>query len=251
MKKKKTLEEDHIVKFFRRFNLRQKGMLKIYSEIIAGQEILAKELSNDHLGIKQLKKIAHSMEIYQSIQKDYFGYFENRASFEYAFDDIQERIRTYINLPKIDLVEILATTAYEHELMLHEILYLSATIVHLQNRLNDLNLSQIQLGSSRIKGAALKEILNKAPLLNILEELKKRVQRPLVGYDFLQFIRLVEELHPTMPHPKKARLTKEEKKLPKIQQEEILKEKQSDKWKLPSLRKFFENETGLKATTKK
>ena len=135
--------------------------------------------------------------------------------------------------------------------MLHEILYLSATIVYLQNSLTDLNLSQIQLGSSRIKGAALKEMLNKAPLLNILEELKKRVQRPLVGSDFLQFIRVVEELHPTMPHPKKARLTKEEKKLPKIQQEEILKEKQSNKWKLPSLRKFFENETGLKATTKK
>jgi len=251
MKKKIDPEEDYIIRFFRRFILRQKGMLKIYSEITAGQEILAKQSSNDHLGAKQLKKIIQSLEMYQMIQNNYFGYFENRADFEYAFDDIQERMRTYINIPKIDLVERLATTAYEHELMHHEILYLSATIAHLQNSLSALNLDEIQSKSERIKGSALKELLNKAPLLNILDELKKRVQRSLVGSDFLQFIRLVEELHPTMPHPKKARLTKEEKKLPKKQQEEILKEKQSDKWKLSSLRKFFQNETGLKATTKK
>lgn len=226
-------------------------MLKIYSEITAGQVAIAKELLNTDLGIKKLKKFIQSRESFQRIQDDYFGYIENRATFEYAFDDIQERIKTYNNVPKIELVKRLAATAYEHELMLHEILYLSSTVMHLQKSLTALNLSEIQSGSSRIEGAALKDMLNKAPLLKILEDLKKRVKRPLVGSDFLQFIRLVEELHPNMPHPKKARLTKEEKKLPKIQQEEILKEKQSDKWKLSSLRKFFESETGLKATTKK
>ena len=81
--------------------------------------------------------------------------------------------------------------------------------------------------------------------------LKDRVGRPLKETDYLQFERIVMELYPIQPVLKKPRLTKEEKKLTKDQQEEIIKEKQSNKWKLPSLRKFFKEHTGLKPSTKK
>ena len=110
---------------------------------------------------------------------------------------------------------------------------------------------EILVDSRRQATAKQREDGNKKCLKHCLEVLKDKVRRPLKETDYLQFERIVVELYPTQPVLKKPRLTKVEKKLPKEQREELIKEKQSNEWKRPSLRKFFEEHTGLKPSTKK
>lgn len=251
MPMKKTPENSHFARFLSRFIKRQRGMLKIYNEISVSFQKQMDTVEDGESGKEKIKKLVKHYEDFESIKNSFFKYFDKKATTEYAVEDISDRIMLYSAIPKKNLVEILATTSYEHELMHHEMLYLSSSILFFIENYTDVAVRDILNDSRRQTIAKQRESINRQCLEHCLDVLINRIQRPLKETDYLQFIRLVEELYPTMPHPKKARLTKEEKKLPKSQQEEILKEKQSNKWKLSSLRKFFESETGLKATTKK
>lgn len=251
MVKKQTFENERILRFLRRFLKRQHGMLKIYRGITTGFEMELDVLKASGLGEAKLEKWIKHFEEFESLKNRYFKYFDEQATLEYAAEDIGERMITYSRVPKKDLVEILATTAYEHELMHREIIFLSAGLLFFQSKLSSTSIKEIQGDFIRQSKKKLKDEVNINCLRHSLETLKGRLSRPLKNTDLLQFYRVVEELYPEQPLTKKARLTKEEKELPEDIRKEILKDKQSNKWKSSSLRAFYERETGLKATTKK
>lgn len=251
MAKKQTPKDSHFALFLRRFIKRQNSMLKVYDEITAGFEKELNALQVSDAGKTKISKSIKRIEVFESLKNSFFSYFEKLASTEYAVEDIIERINLYNTLPKKELVARLSTTAYEHELMHHEIRYLSAAILFFTDNYAEHSVQEILADSRRQATAKQREDANKKCLKHCLEVLKDRVGRPLKETDYLQFERIVMELYPIQPVLKKPRLTKEEKKLTKDQQEEIIKEKQSNKWKLPSLRKFFKEHTGLKPSTKK
>lgn len=251
MAKKQTPEDSHFAMFLQRFIKRQNGMLKVYNEITSGFDAEISAVQASGSGNAKLAKLIQHFEEFETLKNNFYKYFDKQASTENAIEDIGERIKLYSAVPKKDLVEILATTAYEYELMHHEIRYLSAATLFFQSKFSSSSIKDVQVDFIRQSTKQLRDEVNAKCLRHSLEMLKERVSRPLRGSDLLQFYRTVEELYPVMPIPKKARLHKDEKKLPKHLQEEVLKEKQTDKWKPSSLRSFFERETGLKATTKK
>lgn len=251
MANKQTSEDSHFTRFLRRFIKRQHGMLKIYNEITTGFEAELSAIQAGGSGKAKSERVIQHFEEFESLKNSFFKYFDKQASTEYAIEDISERIKLFSAVPKKDLVEILATTAYEHELMHHEIRYLSAAILFFIKNYTEVTVKEILNDSRRQAIAKQREYVNKECLEHCLEVLKDRIRRPLKENDYLQFERIVVEHYPVQPAPKKARLTKEEKRLSKDQQEEILKEKQSNKWKPSTLRKFFKDQTGLKASTKK
>ena len=251
MAKKQIPEDSHFALFLRRFIKRQNGMLKVYSEITAGFEKELDALQVSDAGKTKISKSTERIETFESLKNSFFGYFEKRASTEYAVEDIGERIKLYSALPKGELINRLSTTTYEHELMHHEIRYLSAAILFFIKNYAESSVKEILSDSRRQATVKQREDANKTCLKHCLEVLKDRVRRPLKETDYLQFERIVMELYPIQPVPKKPRLTQEEKKLTKDQQEEIIKEKQSNKWKTSTLRKFFKDQTGLNPSTKK
>jgi len=251
MENKLAPDDEYFTRFFRRFIKRQNSMLKIYDEILSSFQIEFDSLQANNSGTTKQDKYVKVFDEFQSIQKRFFKYFETQANPEYAIEDVLTKMPLYYRLPKKELVTRFATTAYEHELLHQEIIYLSAAVLFFQKKLTTSNINEIQNNSNRQKNVKLREDKNRACLIHSLTLLKNKVQRPLEGTDFAKFIKIVNDTYPVQPAPKKARLTKEEKQLPKNLQDEILKEKQSDKWKPSSLRKFFEDSTGLIATTKK
>jgi hypothetical protein len=251
MTKKQTSENSHFARFLRRFIKRQHGKLKIYSEITTSFEAELSAIQAGESGKAKLEKVIQKFEEFESLKNSFFKYFDKQASTEYAVEDISDRIRLYSAAPKKNLVEILSTTTYEYELMHHEIRYLSAAILFFIKNYSEVTVKEI-LNNARRQGVAKqRDSVNKQCLEHCLQILKERVRRALKETDYLQFERIVVDHYPTQPAPKKARLTPEEKKLSKDQQEEILKEKQSNKWKPSTLRKFYRDQTGLKASTKK
>lgn len=251
MTKKQTPEDSHFALFLRRFIKRQNGMLKVYGEITAGFEKELDALQVSDAGKTKVSKSIERIEAFESLKNSFFRYFEKRASTEYAVEDIGERIKLYSALPKGELINRLSTTTYEHELMHHEIRYLSAAILFFIENYAESSVKEILADSRRQATAKQREDANKKCLKHCLEVLKDKVRRPLKATDYLQFERTVVELYPTQPVLKKPRLTKEEKKLPKKKQEELITEKQSNGWKTPTLRKFFKEHTGLNPSTKK
>jgi hypothetical protein len=92
---------------------------------------------------------------------------------------------------------------------------------------------------------------NKECLIDCYELLVKKINRPIKNTDYLTFQDLVRKKYPKPPVIPKARLTAEEKKMTKDSQDKDRATKERNDWVNSTIRKTFNDLSGLKGTTLK
>jgi hypothetical protein len=92
--------------------------------------------------------------------------------------------------------------------------------------------------------------VDKSRQYECLMEVIKESASPPSPELFLTFFYRLKKKYPKPVYVKKVRLTVEEKALPNHLREEVINEKSSDDWKIPTLRKFFTEVTSIKVNKK-
>lgn len=121
----------------------------------------------------------------------------------------------------------------------------------LMSIVKDLHLQTAQSEQNRQSKKNLKEEADEQRLQECLDMFLKGLKRDPIPTDYPKFVRSLKSKYPLPLYVKKPRLTKEEKLLPKEEQEMLRTIKSDPNWKDGRLRDFWKLRTGLSARTKK
>lgn len=121
----------------------------------------------------------------------------------------------------------------------------------LQTELNYIHMQNMKSKSKRKESRNELEAKNIEYLERALSIFEDFLDRPFEPQDFRKFQRYLLKLYPRPAYIQEPRLTKEEKRLSPELQEEARELKRRTGWAPSRLTKFYEERTGVKATTKK
>jgi CheY-like chemotaxis protein len=121
----------------------------------------------------------------------------------------------------------------------------------LQTELNDIHMQNMKSKNKRKESRNELEAKNIEYLERALSIFEDFLDRPFEPQDFRKFQRYLLKVYPRPAYIQEPRLTKEEKRLSPELQEEVRELKRRTGWAPSRLSKFYEERTGVKATTKK
>ena len=229
---------------------------KVFDALAQLNQDSLNELSLLHTGnpTKNLiNKVLHNVEHF-IVDLESFGptieEIEHKTELNHAMEIIAMNSVLYRRHDKETVCQLLAEQEYENSILRMELDLFMSISSSLSTTVTAIRGAQIPIEMKRQSKNAEKYAIDKSRQLECLKEvLAEAVSAPTPDL-FLTFFYRLKRKYPKPAYVKSVRLTKEEKALPDNLREGVIKGKSSDEWKMPTLRKFFTEVTGIKVNKK-
>jgi len=159
-------------------------------------------------------------------------------------------LKKYSNSTQKEIIKKLTLTEYKAEAYKFASDWFGVERAKMSSRL--ISIQKLRIHTSRAKQAGNRknDAIDDVRLLECLNDVANGDPKSLQNKDYLRFARKVKEKYKTQHFIRKPRQTKQSKKLSQEMQLVDLELDKSEEWKESRLRKFFEDKTGIKPTTK-
>lgn len=200
-----------------------------------------------------IKKTLHNIKDFNTKLKSFestIEVIEVKTDLSHATEIINMNSVLYRRYDKGIVCDMLAEQEYENAILRAELDIFMNIASSLSSTLTAIRGAQIPIEMKRRSKNTEKYAIDKSRQLECLKEVLSETSSAPTPDLFLTFFYRLKRKYSKPAYVKSVRLTKEEKALPEHLRKEVIKEKSSTDWKIPTLRKFFTEITGIKVNKK-